>query len=90
MNGEMYEWRAYARELEATVRKLRTELTTAREEGRADKARLDWLNENGRCAKFSTGWQSWDVRKSGDTFVHTDVREAIDMAMEPKWAIEKT
>lgn len=35
------DWKAHAKALEAEVKKLRTELTTAREEARADKARLD-------------------------------------------------
>lgn len=42
---------------------------------------LDWLNLNGRIAKFSDGWNAWTSGKAGVQYINCDVRAAIKQAM---------
>lgn len=45
----------------------------------ADKDRLDWLDNGGRIAKFSDGWNAWIQGQQG--YIRPTVREAIDACM---------
>ena len=46
-----------------------------------DTVRMNWLNENGRVAKFSDGWNAWNTRNPKETSISHDIRKAIDEAM---------
>lgn len=48
-----------------------------------DTARINWLNQNGRVAKFNDGWNAWSTTEPRKSLcVETDIRKAIDGAME--------
>ena len=73
---------ASRRILAAEVRRLQAELAKAKE----DKERLDWLDGDGRCAKFSDGWNTWSETQLRPipTFIRKDIRDAIDAARKAK------
>lgn len=45
-----------------------------------DTARMNWLNENGRVAKFSDGWNAWNAIGPNRNAKDHDIRKAIDGA----------
>jgi hypothetical protein len=48
----------------------------------ADAVRLNWLNDTGRVAKFSDGWNAWSTKNRNLLAVDGDIRKAIDAAMQ--------
>jgi hypothetical protein len=61
----------------ATVGLTSPELAKAKE----DSELLDWLNEYGRVAKFSDGWNAWDTLYNQGAFIRDDIRQAIRAAI---------
>jgi hypothetical protein len=66
------QWRDYAKQLEVDLKKARTEATTFREEGRSDKAAMDFLDSlSRRVEDFKAHrWQS--VHHDADIHFHRD------------------
>ena len=62
----------------ADCEKAERELAKAR----ADSERLDWLEHEGRLAKFSDGWIAWTSGDEGS--VSKSARQAIDAARNAK------
>jgi hypothetical protein len=66
-----------ASDKDAEIATLRAEPAKAKE----DSEMLDWLNEYGRVAKFSDGWNAWDTLYNRGAFIRDDIRQAIRSAI---------